>query len=48
MSDQELEDLFNRAISSLAPEAVDIIWPELKLSVEEQVKNVSTDQQKDL
>lgn len=41
MNDEELGELFNKAISSLSSEAVDIIWPELKSSVENQVISVS-------
>lgn len=37
MNDEELGDIFNKAISSLSSEAVDIIWPEIKYSVQEQV-----------
>lgn len=40
MNDEEVCEIFNKAISSLAPEAVDIIWPEIKSSVEEQVLTV--------
>lgn len=40
MADKETGELFNKVITSLAPEAVDIIWPELKNSTEEQVKEV--------
>lgn len=40
MHDDELCEIFNKAISSLAPEAVNIIWPEIKSSVEEQVMRV--------
>lgn len=41
MCDAETGEIFNKAITALAPEAVDIMWPELKSSVEEQVKTVS-------
>lgn len=41
MSDEETGEIFNKAITALAPEAVDIIWPELKNSIEEQVREVS-------
>lgn len=37
MSNEELGDIFNKAISALSSEAVDIIWPEIKSSVQEQV-----------
>lgn len=42
MSDEETCEIFNKAITALAPEAVDIIWPELKDSIEEQVREVRT------
>ncbi|CAH0559419.1 unnamed protein product [Brassicogethes aeneus] len=37
MSDEELGLLFNKAISQMAPEALKILWPELKVPVEKQV-----------
>ncbi|XP_019869709.1 uncharacterized protein LOC109598275 [Aethina tumida] len=37
MSDEELGELFNKAIASLAPEALTMLWPELKAPVEKQV-----------
>lgn len=40
MSDEETCEIFNKAITALAPEAVDIMWPELKDSIEEQVREV--------
>lgn len=40
MADEETGEIFNKAITVLAPEAVDIIWPELKNSTEEQVREV--------
>lgn len=40
MADEETGEIFNKAITALAPEAVDIVWPELKNSTEEQVKEV--------
>nr|CAH7737313.1 unnamed protein product [Callosobruchus chinensis] len=38
MNDSETGALINKAISKLAPEALDILWPEIKPSVEAQVK----------
>ncbi|KAG5864372.1 hypothetical protein JTB14_021702, partial [Gonioctena quinquepunctata] len=38
MDDPEVGQLFNKAISRLAPEALDILWPEIKPSVEAQIK----------
>nr|CAI5861056.1 unnamed protein product [Callosobruchus analis] len=40
MNDSETGALINKAISKLAPEALDILWPEIKPSVEAQVKKV--------
>lgn len=40
MNSDELGEIFNKAISALSSEAVDIIWPEIKLSVQEQVIDV--------
>lgn len=40
MSDEELGELFNKAIASLAPEALTMLWPELKAPVEKQVMKV--------
>ncbi|KAG5864375.1 hypothetical protein JTB14_021705 [Gonioctena quinquepunctata] len=42
MDDPEVGQLFNKAISKVAPEAVDILWPEIKPSVEAQIKAVRT------
>lgn len=42
MHNEELSELFNKAISKIAPEAIDILWPDLKCSVEEEVRAVST------
>lgn len=42
MRDKETGDLYNRVISRLAPEAVDMLWPELKKPIEKQIMNVST------
>lgn len=41
MNDAETGELFNKAISRLAPEALKIIWPEIKPSVELQIKKVT-------
>jgi hypothetical protein len=41
MRDEEIGELFNKAISKMAPEAVDMLWPDVKKPVEEQIKNVS-------
>ncbi|KAJ8970388.1 hypothetical protein NQ314_001256, partial [Rhamnusium bicolor] len=38
MNDKETGELFNKAISEMAPEALDILWPEIKPSVEAQIK----------
>lgn len=38
MNDKEIGELFNKAISEMAPEAIDILWPEIKPSVERQIK----------
>ncbi|KAJ8976123.1 hypothetical protein NQ317_019388, partial [Molorchus minor] len=38
MNDRDIGILFNKAISEMAPEALDILWPEIKLSVERQIK----------
>lgn len=43
MNDEETGELFNKAISRLAPEALRIIWPEIKPSVELQIKKVRKD-----
>lgn len=40
MNDTETGDLFNKAISRLAPEALQIMWPEIKPSVEHQIQKV--------
>jgi hypothetical protein len=39
MRDEEIGELFNKAISKMAPEAVDMLWPDVKKPVEEQIKN---------
>ncbi|CAG9769290.1 unnamed protein product [Ceutorhynchus assimilis] len=39
LKDKETGDIINRVISRMAPEALDILWPEIKPSVEEQIKN---------
>ncbi|XP_044757551.1 uncharacterized protein LOC123315769 [Coccinella septempunctata] len=39
MKDKETGDLYNRVISRLAPEAVDMLWPELKKPIEKQIMN---------
>lgn len=41
MANEETGEIFNRAITALAPEAVEIMWPELKDSIEKQVREVS-------
>ena len=41
MHDEEIGELFNKAISKMAPEAIDLLWPDIKKPIEEQVKNVS-------
>ncbi|XP_060524131.1 uncharacterized protein LOC132700668 [Cylas formicarius] len=38
MNNTQVAELINKAISRMAPEALDILWPELKPSVQEQVK----------
>ncbi|KYB29376.1 uncharacterized protein LOC100142563 [Tribolium castaneum] len=38
MDDEEIGELFNKAISKMAPEAVDMLWPDIKQPVEEQIK----------
>lgn len=38
MNDKETGDLINRVVSRMAPEALDILWPEIRPSVQEQVK----------
>ncbi|KAJ8921985.1 hypothetical protein NQ315_008622 [Exocentrus adspersus] len=38
MNDKEVGELINKAISEMAPEALDILWPEIKPSVEAQIK----------
>ncbi|XP_044258470.1 uncharacterized protein LOC123007305 [Tribolium madens] len=38
MDDEEIGELFNKAISKMAPEAVDMLWPDIKKPVEEQIK----------
>ncbi|XP_030751560.1 uncharacterized protein LOC115879062 [Sitophilus oryzae] len=38
LNDKEVGDLVNKAISRMAPEALDILWPGIKPSVEEQIK----------
>ncbi|KAL3276714.1 hypothetical protein HHI36_012084 [Cryptolaemus montrouzieri] len=37
MKDKETGDLYNRVISRMAPEALDILWPELKRPIEKQI-----------
>ncbi|XP_050308931.1 uncharacterized protein LOC126745225 [Anthonomus grandis grandis] len=37
-NDDEVGDIINKVISKMAPEALDILWPEIKPSVEEQIK----------
>lgn len=37
-NDKEASALVNRVISKMAPEALDILWPEIKPSVQEQIK----------
>jgi len=37
MNDEEVGALFNKAISKMAPEAVDILWPELKQPIQKKV-----------
>ncbi|KAJ3650314.1 hypothetical protein Zmor_022009 [Zophobas morio] len=39
MHDEEIGELFNKAISKMAPEAIDLLWPDIKKPIEEQVKN---------
>lgn len=41
MGGGETGDLFNKVIGQLAPEAVDILWPELKPTITERLKHVS-------
>lgn len=41
MNDKENGELINKAISQMAPEALDILWPELKKPVQKQVIKVS-------
>lgn len=41
MNDPETGELFNKVITRLAPEALRIMWPEIKPTVEVQIKNVS-------
>ncbi|KAJ8942254.1 hypothetical protein NQ318_003101, partial [Aromia moschata] len=38
MNDRDIGILFNKAISEMAPEALDILWPEIKPSIERQIK----------
>lgn len=40
MGGGENEALFNRVIGQLAPEAVDVLWPEIAPIVEERLKQV--------
>ncbi|RZB40572.1 uncharacterized protein BDFB_008715, partial [Asbolus verrucosus] len=37
MGNKEIGDLFNKAISKMAPEAIDMLWPDIKEPVEEEV-----------
>lgn len=41
MNDKELEDIFNRAVTSLFPEFLTIIWEELKVANGHIVEDVS-------
>lgn len=40
MNDDELEVLFNNVISDIAPEAVDIIWSEIKEYADEPLQEI--------
>lgn len=40
MGDPETGLLINKAISKIAPEAIDILWPDIKKPVEEEVAKV--------
>lgn len=40
MNDKETGHLINRAISEMAPEALSILWPEIRPSIEAQIKKV--------
>jgi len=37
MGDKEMGELFNKAISRMAPEALDILWPDIKQPIERQI-----------
>lgn len=41
MQDAETGEVFNKAISQLAPEALNILWPEFEPIIARQVVNVS-------
>lgn len=41
MRDNETGEVFNKAISQLAPEALHILWPEFEPIIARQVVNVS-------
>lgn len=41
LRDKETGDIINRVIGRMAPEALSMLWPEIKPSVEDQIKRVS-------
>lgn len=40
MRNKKIGTLFNKALSKMAPEAIDILWPNLKKPVETQIAKV--------
>lgn len=41
MHDKKLGSVFNKAIAKMAPEAIDMLWPDIKKPVEAQIAKVN-------